>query len=192
MRESNPKRRRNYIHIRSRRRLANPRQHIRKADFRGHISVHRNLGDLRIHKIHPRHRRLRIANAFVKPLQNFARPRVRFPDQNKIRIQKIPNHATERNKFRRITKPKIHAANFPASRFQFRPHRPAGSPRHDGARKHHNMKFLLPAQSMPHSLANRQNMPQRKSAIPLAGRPNNNKSDFRFRDSKRSIRSSPQ
>src|SRR5271155_987907 len=45
---------------------------------------------------------------------------------------------------------------------------------------------------MPHRLTNRQNMPQRKPPIPIAGRPNHNKSDLRFGYCPRRVRSPSQ
>src|SRR5438309_640305 len=97
----------NDIHVRFWQLLAEARKHVGIADFSSDISIHGELSDLRIDEVHPCNGGRILADVFVDVCQDLARARVRFPDEQKIRIIEIADHGAESDELRAVTQAEI-------------------------------------------------------------------------------------
>ena len=104
-----------HIHVCFRQLLAQARKHVGIADFRSDVSIHGELSDLRVDEVHSRDGGRILADAFVDIRQDLAGARVRFPDEQKIRMIEIAYHSAEGDELRAITQAEILPTKLPAS-----------------------------------------------------------------------------
>ena len=88
---------RDHIDIRARKMVAHLGEHVGVGDFRRHIGVDGNLGELRIDEVHAANDRVIVARALVDAFEQGARRFIRFADQDEIRAQHVANDGAERD-----------------------------------------------------------------------------------------------
>ena len=150
----------NHVHTRTWNFLTQSGQHVRKAYLRGDVSVHREFGDLRVHQIHAGNGGAVLAHALIQGLQQCARPRVGFSDQQEIGIQEIADHASKRDKFRAVAQAEIGSGALMADFLQGVADLTAGRPRHHRTRQSNEVIFPLCGKRAANGFADRENVAQ--------------------------------
>ena len=150
--------------------------------IRDSVGIDRKLCNLCVDQVHACDRRRVVTDLVIERLKNIARARIRFADEEKIRIEKIADNAAQGNEFGAVTQTKPFSAPFAAGFFERSSHGPARHARHNRAGEYDDMKSLLGAQSSADAVADGKRIAQGETSARFTGRRHDDESDFRSSD----------